>query len=170
MGTSVPGRGHRMLPILERVHLYLVSRCLFVVSRWIKSPFLVSRSLFWYRDSAFCSSTSRSFLPGINLCALFWALTSCKSEVQEDLDTPKKDISIPTERVTRFYMAGVVMAPLSKKLSRDLVAKHPTTKMPRLWREDPHAKSFISQLFSHAYLWLVGNFLGSISLTSHSST
>ena len=47
--------------------LLIVSGCIFfwnrdvffVVSRWPRSPFLVSRSLFWYRDSALCCSTSR---------------------------------------------------------------------------------------------------------------
>ena len=48
-------------------------------------------------------------LLGIKLSVLFWASTSCKVEVKEDLDTekkieksryPKKDISTPTKRVT----------------------------------------------------------------------
>ena len=82
----------------------------FVVSRWPKSPF-------WYRDLFFgieilYSVVQHLYRPllGINLSVLFWASTSCKVEVKEDLDTEKKteksrylkkDISIPTKRVTR---------------------------------------------------------------------
>ena len=80
-----------------------------VVSRWPKSPF-------WYRDLLFGIEILYSVvqhlyrpLPGINLSVLFWASTSCKVEVKDDLDTEKKieksrylkkDISIPTKRVT----------------------------------------------------------------------
>ena len=80
-----------------------------MVSRWTKSPF-------WYRDLFFGIEIRHSvvqhldrLLPGLNLCVLFWASTSCELEVKEDLDTEKKigksrdlkeDISIPTKRVT----------------------------------------------------------------------
>ena len=81
-----------------------------VVSRWPKSPF-------WYRDLFFGIEILYSVvqhlyrpLPGINLSVLFWASTSCKADVKDDLDTEKKieksrylkkDISIPTKRVTQ---------------------------------------------------------------------
>ena len=82
-----------------------------VVSRWPKSLFLVARSLFWYRDSAFCCSASRSSSSWDQPVRAFWASTSCPLEVKEDLDTEKmkesrylkKDISIPTKRVTLKY-------------------------------------------------------------------
>ena len=77
------------------------------MSRWPKSPF-------WYRDLFFGIEILHSadqhldrLLPGINPCMLFWASTF---EVKNNLDTekeieksryPKKDISIPTKRVTR---------------------------------------------------------------------
>ena len=82
-----------------------------MVSRWPKSPF-------WYRDLFFgieilYSVVQHLYRPllGINLSVLFWASTSCKVEVKEDLDTEKKieksrylkkDISIPTKRVTHL--------------------------------------------------------------------
>ena len=61
-----------------------------MVSRWPKSPF-------WYRDlflgieilQCVVQHLDR-LLPGINLCVLFWASTSYKLEVREDLDTQKK--------------------------------------------------------------------------------
>ena len=69
---------------------FLVSRCLFVLSRWPSSPF-------WYRDlflvSRFCIllfSIQSRLLHGISLCVPFWASTSCKLEVKEDLDNVKK--------------------------------------------------------------------------------
>ena len=81
----------------------------FEVSRWPQSPF-------WYRDLLFAIEILHSvaqhldhLLPGINLCVPFWASTSCKLEVKEDLDTKEKiekililtkDILIPTKRVT----------------------------------------------------------------------
>ena len=82
-----------------------------MVSRWPKSAF-------WYRDLFFGIEILHSVvqhldrpLLGINLYVPFWASTSCKLEVKEDLDAEKKieksrdlkkDISIPTKRVTRF--------------------------------------------------------------------
>ena len=91
------------------VHLFWCRDVVFVVSRWPKSPF-------WYRDlfSGIKKILHSAFqlldrpLPGINLSVLFWASTSCKLEVKEDLDTEKKikksryqktNISMPTKRV-----------------------------------------------------------------------
>ena len=85
-----------------------------MVSRWPKSPF-------WYRDLFFGIEILHSVVPfpGMNLSLLFRALTSCKEEVKEDLETEKKieksrylkkDISIPTKRVTlnkRCFLNGV---------------------------------------------------------------
>ena len=52
---------------------------------------------FWYRDLFFGIEILHSVvqhldrpLPGINLSVLFWASTSCKVEVKEDLDIEKK--------------------------------------------------------------------------------
>ena len=86
-----------------------------MVSRWPKSPV-------WYRDLLFGIEILHSVVqhldrlpPGINLCALFWASTSCKLEVIEDVDTEKKtektryltkDVPIPTKRV-RVIIRGV---------------------------------------------------------------
>ena len=80
-----------------------------VVSRWPESPF-------WYRDLFFGIEILHSvvqhldcLLTGIILCMLVGASASRKLEVKEDLDTEKKieksrylkrDISIPTKRVT----------------------------------------------------------------------
>ena len=80
-----------------------------MLSRWPKSPFRY-RDLFFGIEILHCVAQHLDrLLPGINLCVLFWASTSCKLEVREDLDTEKKietsrnlkkDISIPTKRVT----------------------------------------------------------------------
>ena len=66
---------------IQGVRLFLVSRCLFLWYRGglsllsgIENSFLVSRSLFWYRDCAFCCQHLDRLLPGINLCALFLGL------------------------------------------------------------------------------------------------
>ena len=80
-----------------------------MVSRWPKAPF-------GYRDLFFGIEILHSvvphldrLLPGINLSMFFGASTSCNLEVKEDLDTEKKieksryrkkDISMPTKRVT----------------------------------------------------------------------
>ena len=98
------------------VHLLLVSRCLFCGIEVAQVSFLVSRSLFFrieilhsvVQHLDFSSSRDQPVL------AFFWASTSCKMEVKEDLDAkiedqkknsmPKKrqcHISIPTKRVTR---------------------------------------------------------------------
>ena len=70
---------------------------------------MVSRSLFGIEILHSVVQHLDSLLPRINQCVLFRASTSCKMEVKEDLDTekktqksryPKKDISIPTKRVT----------------------------------------------------------------------
>ena len=62
----------------------------FVVSRWPKSPFRY-RDLFFAIEILHCVAQHLDcLLPGINLCVLFWASTSCKLEVREDLDTEKK--------------------------------------------------------------------------------
>ena len=97
-----------------------------MVSRWPKSPF-------WYRDLFFgieilYSVVQHLYRPllGINLSVLFWASTSCKVEVKEDLDTEKKieksrylkkDISIPTKRVTQFLTAVCAPSPRFQKES-----------------------------------------------------
>ena len=104
----------------KRVHLFWYQDVFFVVSRCPKSPF-------WYRDLFFGIAILHSVFqhldcphPGINLCVLFWSSTSCKVEVNEDLDAEKnikksrylkKDISIPTKRVTHkkmplFFFSG----------------------------------------------------------------
>ena len=71
---------------------------------------LVSRSLFGIEILHSVVHHLDRPLPGINLCVLFWASTPCK----EDLDTEKKieksrylkkDISIPTKRVTRRLLS-----------------------------------------------------------------
>ena len=76
----------------------------------IEISFLVSRSLFGIEILHSVVQHLDALLPRINQCVLFRASTSCKMEVKEDLDTekktkksryPKKDISIPTKRVTR---------------------------------------------------------------------
>ena len=97
-------------PAQKGVRLFWYRAVFFTVSRWPKSPF-------WYRDLFFGIEILHSvvqhldrLLARINQCLLFWASTSCRLEVKEDLDTekkirksryPKKDISIPTKRVTR---------------------------------------------------------------------
>ena len=92
----------------------------FVVSRWPKSPFWYGDLFFGIEILHFVVQHLECLVPGINLCMLFWASTSCKVEVKEDLDTGKKiaksqylkkDISLPTRRVTRFperYVQRVV--------------------------------------------------------------
>ena len=64
---------------------------------------MVSRSLFGIEILHSVLQYLDRLLPGIKVCVLFWASTSCKLEVKEDLDTekkieksryPKKDISI----------------------------------------------------------------------------
>ena len=98
-------------PVLNGCVFFGCRDVFFVVSRCPKSPF-------WYQDLFFgieilYSVVQHLYRPllGINLSVLFWASTSCKVEVKEDLDTEKKieksrylkkDISIPTKRVTRF--------------------------------------------------------------------
>ena len=87
-----------------------------MASRWPKSPF-------WYRDLFFGIEILHSvvqhldrLLPGINQCVPFWASTSCKMEVKEDLDTKKKieksryfkkDISMPTKRDKAVFEASI---------------------------------------------------------------
>ena len=94
---------------------FLVSRCLFCGIEVAQVSFLVSRSLFWCRDSVFCCSASISSSSWDQPVRAFWASTSCKMEVKEDLDTEKKieksrnlkkDISIPTKRVTLLLHPG----------------------------------------------------------------
>ena len=91
------------------------------------SFFGIEMSFLWYRDGlSLLFGIEISFgieilhsvvqhldrlLPGINLSLLFWASTSLQIGVKEDVDTKnkiehsrclKKDISIPTKRVTRL--------------------------------------------------------------------
>ena len=67
---------------------FLVSRCLF---RGIEMAYVVSRSLFWCRDSALCCSASRlSSSWDQPVCVLSWASSSCNLEVKEDFDAKKK--------------------------------------------------------------------------------
>ena len=80
------------------------SRCLFVVSRWPRSPFW-----YRYRDSAFCCSASRSSsswdqpvsaLLGLDILYIGGQRRSrCRKEDQK-ISIPKKDISMPTRRGT----------------------------------------------------------------------
>ena len=88
------------------MHLFWYRDVFFWLLRWPKSPC-------WYQDLFFGLKILHSvvqhldrLLPGINQC-FFWTSTSCKLEVQDDVDTekkiqisryPKKDISIPTKR------------------------------------------------------------------------
>ena len=71
---------------------------------------------FWYRDSAFCCSASRSSSSWNQPVRAFFGPPHPVSGGKEDLDTenkieksrdPKKDISIPTQRVTRHFQ-GVI--------------------------------------------------------------
>ena len=50
--------------------------------------FGIEISFFWYRDSAFWCSASK--LSSSWDQSFFWASTSCKMEIKEDLDTKKK--------------------------------------------------------------------------------
>ena len=60
-----------------------------MASTWAKSPS-------WYRDLFFGIEILHSVVqhldclrPGIHKCVLFWASTSCKMGVKEDLDTKR---------------------------------------------------------------------------------
>ena len=81
-----------VLILLGAVRFFEYRDVFFVVSRRPMSlPLLVSRS---FLASRFCIllfslyRSSSSVL--INPCVLFWASTSCKLELKEDLDTEKK--------------------------------------------------------------------------------
>ena len=88
--------------VYKRVHIcFGIEMSFSVVSRWPKSPFgieisfLVLRSLFLVLRFHILDC----LLPGINQCVVFRASTSCKMEVQEDLDTKgDQKISIPQQR------------------------------------------------------------------------
>ena len=71
----------------------------------------------WYRDLFLGIEILHSvvhhldrLLPGMNPCMLFWASISCKLEVKKisTLKRRKNDISIPTKRVTRFFLQDIL--------------------------------------------------------------
>ena len=98
-----------LVVLLEGCIFFWYRDVFFVVSRWPKSPF-------WYRDLLFGIEILHSVVQhldclGINPCVLFGPRhpVHWKSKKKKDLDTekkieksrfPKKDISIPTKRVT----------------------------------------------------------------------
>ena len=61
-----------------------------MVSRWPKSFLLVSRSPFWYQDSAFCCSASRSSSSWDEPVRVFGPRHPVHWRSKEDLDTEKK--------------------------------------------------------------------------------
>ena len=96
-------------------YFFMVSRCLFCGIEVAQVSFSVSRSFFWYRDSALCCSALRPSSSWDQPLRVFGDSTSCTLEVKEisilkrrskNLDTKIKTSRYQLKESPLFYFLG----------------------------------------------------------------